>query len=556
MTSNTRNPRPNDKSELGSVLRPLFQLRWFFARPAQIRILGFIPVIPLPYVKHLPYITVGQVVLTLPLIAFFLAGYKYTFDEPDLIQNGYIATYAIIAVFLTANKANSIFNFVFGLSFERMVPIHNLASLVVVVLSLFHGYVAYVYGGHSGDESGGGNSRDRRLSSDDAESQFALYGSSPQIWKFMWDGGVNFSGSLIIVCLVGLVSLSFFRVFRKYCFELWLYSHIILAVGVIIFGFMHSVGILVGALAWWGLDLFLRYAVMTSCRSPSSTATLTKLTEDLVEIRFRKPNGFSYQAGQFVQLSVPDIGPLQFHPITISSAPYQEEVTFHIRALGNWSRRLVELAGRQKEARILLEGPYGSLSMDLENDQRYPVVVCVSGGIGVTPCLSVARQLWHEHSEGHRKLSKLQFVWTVRDLDMVREITPIDSSSDSNDTFSGAKAQVYGNDTEVPSSASETEESAIKQVLTTDVYVTKQFEEDLEGLDRTLNVQRGRPDLEGILKSAKAAAVKCGASHVAVIGCGPLRLMEDLKALCRKHSSFALECGGVHFDVHDEIFDF
>jgi ferredoxin-NADP reductase len=194
--------------------------------------------------------------------------------------------------------------------------------------------------------------------------------------------------------------------------------------------------------------------------------------------------------------------------------------------------------------------------MDLENDQRYPVVVCVSGGICVTPCLSVARQLWHEHSEGHRKLSKLQFVWTVRDLDMVREITPIDSSSDSNDTFSGAKAQVYGNDTEVPSSASETEESAIKQVLTTDVYVTKQFEEDLEGLDRTLNVQRGRPDLEGILKSAKAAAVKCGASHVAVIGCGPLRLMEDLKALCRKHSSFALECGGVHFDVHDEIFDF
>jgi hypothetical protein len=69
-------------------------------------------------------------------------------------------------------------------------------------------------------------------------------------------------------------------------------------------------------------------------------------------------------------------------------------------------------------------------------------------------------------------------------------------------------------------------------------------------------VQKGRPDLEGILESAKAQAIKCGASRVAVVGCGPLRLMEDLKALCSKHSSFALDCGGVHFDVHDEIFDF
>jgi predicted ferric reductase len=326
--------------------------------------------IPLPYFKHLPYITVGQVMLTRPLVALFLAGYKWTFVDPDLTQGGYIATYAIIATFLTANKANSIFNFLFGLSFERMVPIHNLASLLAVALSLFHGYVAYVFGGGSGDSDGGdGNSRDRRLSSD-GESQFALYGSSPQLWKFAWDGGVNKSGSLILLCLVGLVALSFFCVFRKYCFELWLYSHIILALLVVIFGFMHSVGILVVPLAWWGLDLILRYAVMTYCRSPSTAATLTKLTEDLVEIRFRKPEGFSYHAGQFVQLSVPAIGPLQFHPITISSAPYEEDVTFHVRALGNWSRRLLELAGRKNEARVLLEGPYGSLSIDLADDQR------------------------------------------------------------------------------------------------------------------------------------------------------------------------------------------
>jgi hypothetical protein len=186
----------------------------------------------------------------------------------------------------------------------------------------------------------------------------------------------------------------------------------------------------------------------------------------------------------------------------------------------------------------------------------YPLCVSSGGGDAVS---SVARQLWHEHSKGHRKLSKLHFVWTVRDLGMVREIAPIEEKSDSNGISFNAKAQVYGNvesdDTEVPSSESEAGESGVKPVLISDVYVTQPFDEDLEGLDRMFNVQRS-PDLERILKSAKGKAIKCGASRVAVVGCGPLRLMEDLKVLCSKHSSFALECGGVHFDVHDEIFDF
>jgi hypothetical protein len=115
------------------------------------------------------------------LVALFLAGWKDTFVDPDLTQGGYIATYAIIFTFLAANKANSIFNLLCGLSFERMVPKGNVASLMSVVLSLFHGYVAYVYGDDDSDSSGGG-SRDRRLSSD-GESQYALYGTNTEFWK-------------------------------------------------------------------------------------------------------------------------------------------------------------------------------------------------------------------------------------------------------------------------------------------------------------------------------------------------------------------------------------
>jgi predicted ferric reductase len=129
----------------------------------------------------------------------------------------------------------------------------------------------------------------------------SLYGSGPQDLGLAVGRRNQYFRSLIIVCLIGFGGSQLLSSSEEY-FELWLYSHIFMALGVIIFGFMHSIGILVVAFGG-GLDLVLRYAVMTSCRSPSTAATLTKLTEDLVEIRFRKPAGFSYHPGQFVQLS-------------------------------------------------------------------------------------------------------------------------------------------------------------------------------------------------------------------------------------------------------------
>ena len=290
-----------------------------------------------------------------------------------------MASYAIIAAFLTASKSNSVFSLVLGISFERMVPIHNLYACLSVILSIFHLYVAYVYGGGSSGDGGSGDSGDRRLSAD--ESEFALYGSNTNLWNFLWDGNTNFTGSMCTACLVGLVLLSFFRTIRKYLFEPWLFSHIIFSVGVIAFGVMHEVTVLLIPLCWWILDLVLRYCFQSCYRFPTS-ATLTKLSEDLVEIRFQRT--FSFQPGQFVQVCVPAVAPLQFHPITISSAPFEKEVTLHIRGKSGWTKALVDLSDNAKDISILLEGTYGNLSMDIADDKAYPVVLCIAGGIGVT----------------------------------------------------------------------------------------------------------------------------------------------------------------------------
>jgi dual oxidase len=361
------------------ALRLLYQIRYMLARPLQTKLLPFfVPVIPLPYLKHVPYITVGQLLLMFPWLLIFLAGYHSTFNSPDLTSGGTIASFAIVAAFLTANKASSVFTFFFGLSFERMVPIHNLYACLAVILSVFHGYVAYVHG--DDDDSGdGGGSRDRRLSSD--ESQYALFGPDADLWKFLWDGDVNMTGSVCTACLVGLVLTSFFRIIRKYLFEPWLISHIVFSFGVIIFGVLHSVPLLILPFVWWMLDLVLRYG-LHSCRRFPTNATLTKLSDDLVEVRFRRT--FAFEAGQFVQINIPAVGATQFHPVTLSSAPFQKEAVLHIRALGGWSKALVKLAENTPEVNMLVEGPYGNLSVDVKDDQLYPVVLCISGGIGVT----------------------------------------------------------------------------------------------------------------------------------------------------------------------------
>ena len=41
----------------------------------------------------------------------------------------------------------------------------------------------------------------------------------------------------------------------------------------------------------------------------------------------------------------------------------------------------------------------------------------ISSGIGVTPCLSLAKLLLQQHKRG-RRLSDIRFVWAVRDLNM------------------------------------------------------------------------------------------------------------------------------------------
>jgi predicted ferric reductase len=533
------------------ILRPImamtFAIRWQLSRPLQTRVFpSLCPVIDFPVIRDLAFLTVGQVLLAVPLAIIVVGGYYFTFVAPDVENSGHYAAYAIYATFLTANKTNSVFAFLLGIPFERMIPYHNLASLITVVLSCLHGYVAYAYGeGGSGDgEDQDSGSGDRRLDSGD-DSQYGLMGASPNLGKFMFDGENNTTGSLLTVTMMILVLSSIFPMFRRRFFDLWLWIHIFSAICVIIFATMHEVTSILIVAGWWLIDMLTRYLVMATCRYPHK-AKLQLVSKDVVKISFEKPAGFSYNGGQFVQIAVQDLGLLAFHPISISSAPHEGEVTLHVRGLGNWSKKLVDLAKEKSEVSILLEGPYGSLSVDIDDGNRYKMVLLVSGGIGATHCSSVAKSIIHDSKIG-RKLKHLRFVWAVRDLEMLDALDPLEIPTDfelGESTMEFRTETMHGN------------QPKKLEVVETDIFLTKAPPSTPVSLSDGRNIFFGRPDLDRMVIDMKTKALKHRVTHVAVFACGPKPLVDKLKDVCRKHSQAITEANGVTFDVHEEIFDF
>ena len=323
----------------------------------------------------------------------------------------------------------------------------------------------------------------------------------------------------------------------------------VLAIFVVLGALFHGVPLILMVAAWWAADVVMRVVVMACNRYPSK-ATLTKIGDDVVRIQFPKIPSFEYNAGQFVQISIPDINVLAFHPFSIASAPHEPMVTLYARALGDWTQKLLMLAERKEEVAILVEGPYGSISLDMDNS-RYQMCVCVSGGIGVTHCQSIAKALLNHHQDG-RQIKHLKFVWSIRDVSMLEVMAPLES---------------YGNDIEISTlreafseefDLSASQKLQPSKLIDTQIFVTKKSNsptsEILQKDPRT--IQFGRPDLNAIIRDVKLEAERRRVTHVAVFGCGPKQMLDKMQEACRAHSRGLFDCSGVTFDVHEEMFEF
>jgi len=120
-----------------------------------------------------------------------------------------------------------------------------------------------------------------------------------------------------------------------------------------------------------------------------------EVAEGTMAFHFEKPKGFDFRAGQYADLTLIDPPETDAagttRSFTVASAPHEDEVMVATRVRDSAFKRVLEKL--EPGAEVFLEGPMGSFT--LHQNASKPAVF-LSGGIGITPFLSMARQAAHE----------------------------------------------------------------------------------------------------------------------------------------------------------------
>jgi predicted ferric reductase len=410
------------------------------------------------------FLTIADLISMLPLLVISILGIVYSFIYPSVSISGHAARTPLILAFVTAMR-NSPLTLLLGLPFERAIWYHKWLARIAYVNGLFHTYVCFVHPTMS-------------MSKDTTTPATSLNGKDPNFGMFLFADQVNTGGSLLIL-FMSMMILSAFSFVRRRFFEVFHYLHMVFVASMILCAFYHTgITVPICATLSWGLDLFIRKVYMPLYRYPKY-ATLRVISDTVLELCFPKSPGFDYNPGQYIYICVPEISLLQWHPFSLSSSPEQKIVTLHIRKAGHWTSSLYEIAKTQNEISILLEGPYGSVGVNLSSDQ-YKSIMLISGGIGVTPMQALCNQLMFEYRKGIRELNKLSFVWIERDPHIMPKVDVIRRRINSPVLLMNDDIE-YGCDLDKPEE--ESLASALLSIIPPCTMTDDQFEQEYPDAD-------------------------------------------------------------------------
>ncbi|XP_072881154.1 dual oxidase 2-like [Hemitrygon akajei] len=164
------------------------------------------------------------------------------------------------------------------------------------------------------------------------------------------------------------------------------------------------------------------------------------LPSGVTNLEFKRPRDFDYMSGQWVRIASLLLGTNEYHPFTLTSAPHEDTLSLHIRAVGPWTMRLREIYSAENLAsigyypKIYLDGPFGEGHQEWN---KFEVSVLVGGGIGVTPFASILKDLVHKSTiKGKISCKKIYFIWVTRTQrqfewleDIIREVEETDKNS-------------------------------------------------------------------------------------------------------------------------------
>ena len=105
---------------------------------------------------------------------------------------------------------------------------------------------------------------------------------------------------------------------------------------------LHQAWFLFIGLGLWLFDLLLRLGMLLIYKKKLQSAYLTNLPGNVIRVVFEmKPEKkFRYKSGQYVCICIPEISWFEWHPLSISSSPHEDEFSLHFSAIGGWTKKV------------------------------------------------------------------------------------------------------------------------------------------------------------------------------------------------------------------------
>ncbi|KAD7480471.1 hypothetical protein E3N88_03607 [Mikania micrantha] len=241
---------------------------------------------------------------------------------------------------------------------------------------------------------------------------------------------------------------------RQKMFEIFFFVH--QSYILYVFFYIIHVGVAYFCLILPGIFLFLidRYLRYLQSQTRVRLIAARLLACNAIELNFSKIPGLDYNPTSILFVNVPSISRLQWHPFTVTSNANIEPdiLSIVIKCQGTWSHKLYkELSGgSQTDSRlqVSVEGPYGPISPHFLS---YENLVMISGGSGITPFISIIRELTFQRhqqlvDDDDRKMpANILLICAFKhstDLSMLQLLLPLTSNTSTTSNFSQINLQI------------------------------------------------------------------------------------------------------------------
>jgi len=332
------------------------------------------------------------------------------------------------------------------LSFHQYIPLdshlqfHKICAMTALFFSIVHalGHLVNFY--HVGTQP----AHHLKCMSNEI---FFPPGVKPDISYWLFKTMTGLTG-LVLYCLMVIIFIFALPAIRNKAYKFFWLSHQ-LYVFLYLLCLVHGLARITQAPKFWMFFIFpgivFMFDKVISLRRSYMELDILEtelLPSDVIKVKFYRPPNYKFLSGQYIRASCTAITPEEFHSLTITSAPHEDYLSIHVKAVGSWTWKLrnyfdpdyrpesdPDTEDQEDMPKIRIQGPFGGGNQDW---YKFEVAVMIGAGIGVTPYASILNDLVFGTSTNRYSgvaCKKVYFIWICPShrhfewfIDVLREV--------------------------------------------------------------------------------------------------------------------------------------